>query len=79
MAVGDVQLAKVTPKLIRDAMEAAVEVTVFDGADMVATIVPASAVAAGRQDYLLQYPHDPKECLNTCWRHPAPQLEAVTA
>lgn len=70
-----VQADKVTAAVIRRAAADAAEVVIYDGDEPVARLVPVSIELAAKEAYFVHHPHDPSECLYTCWRHPRqPQM-----
>lgn len=52
------------------------EFALFKDGEPVARVVPVSQVVARSENYFKHYPHDPGECLYTCWRHPRTLADA---
>ena len=67
-----VQADVLNGKIIRTAVEREEELVVFDGDEPVARLVPVTIELRAREQYFVHWPHDPQECLFTCWRHPRP-------
>jgi antitoxin (DNA-binding transcriptional repressor) of toxin-antitoxin stability system len=64
-----IQIAELTPKLVREALKKGERLVVFDAGEPIALISGAAAELQRHRDYFVHYPHDPSECFNTCWRH----------
>lgn len=54
---------------LRKALDAGEEFVLFDGDEPVARVIPVAAEVKRSANRLKFYPHDPDECLHTCWRH----------
>lgn len=64
-----IQMAEITPKLVREALKKGERIIVFEGGEPVALVSGASAELARHRDFFVHYPHDASECFGTCWRH----------
>lgn len=54
---------------LRKAVAEGEEFALFDGTEPIARVVPLAAEVRKNAARLKHYPHDPAECLYTCWRH----------
>ena len=62
---------------LRKAVKDDEEFVLFDGEEPLFQCVPVARVLEKAKHYLTHFPHEPAECLNTCWRHdPKVQAEA---
>lgn len=77
--VNEVQVhAKDLAATIRKAVGDGEEFVLFDGDVPLHRCVPVAKALEKSAAFFVHQPHDPSECLNTCWRHdPKVQAEAA--
>lgn len=68
---------------LRKALDGGEEFVLFDGDEPVARVIPVAVEVRRNANRLKFYPHEPDECLYTCWRHqrqtavaPTPETDA---
>lgn len=55
---------------LRKAVKDGEEFVLFDGDEPLYVATPVGQALEKSKNHVLYYPHDPSECLYTCWRHP---------
>lgn len=58
------------PAALRRAVKDNVEFVLFDGDEPLFRCTPVPEALASKKNFFIYYPHEPAECLYTCWRHP---------
>ncbi len=61
---------------LRKAVKDDEEFVLFEGDEPLFRCTPVAQSLAKSEKHFLYYPHDPADCLYTCWRHPRVPADA---